>query len=109
EHGRRAVARERQCMNLSEAGDAQEPADPAAAGDIGLQAIDPSEQIAEVGRNVRVLAGRHLERRALADEPQAVELARAHRLLEPGHAPLAGVPVAQARASFGSNAPFAST
>src|SRR5207237_10571110 len=66
---------------------------PAAARQCGVKAVDAAagDEVAEVGRHVRVLAGGDLEPggRAVAQEPQALEIGRADRLLVPGDAPLA--------------------
>src|SRR5205807_8742756 len=79
-----------QSVSSRQAARGEKAGDPAAARDVGLEAVDAAEQVAEVGRHVGVLAGRDLETggRALAEEPQALEVRRADRLLEPAHVPL---------------------
>src|SRR5207247_1598961 len=73
----------------------QEPGDSAAARDVELEAVDAAglEEVERVTEDVDVLARRDLEpaRPAFADEPQALEVGRAHRLLEPAHVPLGAV------------------
>ena len=91
---RRAVRREVEVEGRRQRACPQEAGDPAAARDVRLQAVDAAEEVAEVGRHVGVLAGGDVKagRRAVAQQPQALEVGRAHRLLVPRHAPLACKP-----------------
>src|SRR5581483_6998189 len=74
---RRAVARQFEAVRLAEAGDLEQPADAAAAGDVRLQAVDGAglQQVAEVGEYVRVLTRRDVEAAGtpVAQEPQPFE------------------------------------
>ena len=87
--GRPAVRGELERARLAERGDAQEPGDPLAAGDVGLQAVDRAslEHPLEVRQRVAVLAGSdlHPRRCPVADQAQTLEVVRADRLLEPAH------------------------
>ena len=67
----------------------QQPGDPPAARYIRLEAVDAADEVPEVRRDVRVLAGCNLEprRSCVADEPQPLEVVRGDGLLEPLHVP----------------------
>src|SRR5947209_20346654 len=78
---RRTMSGDLQSVSSRQAARGEKAGGPAAARDVGLEAVDAAEQIAEVGRHVGVLAGRDLETggRAPAEEPQAFQLRRADR------------------------------
>ena len=69
---RRAVGGDVDRMRVREAGGGEEARDPSAARHVGLQAVHAAHEVPEVGRDVRVLAGRYLEpgRTGVADEAQ---------------------------------------
>ena len=96
---RAAVQRQRQAMRAAQRADAEELGDPGAAGDVGLEHVDRArfEHPPEVARVVAVLAGRdrHPGRRAVAEQPQALEVVGGDRLLEPAHLRLIAEPLGQ--------------
>ena len=85
----RAVQRERHGARTAQRVHAQQLGDARAARDVRLQDVDSAglEHALEVGQVVAVLTGCHvhLRRGAVADEPQTLEVVRAHRLLQPAN------------------------
>src|SRR5437763_2059873 len=92
-----AVRREVERKGGGERACTQEARDAAAARDIGLQTVDAAvgDEIAEVGRDVRILTGRDLEPGgcAVAQQAQSFEVCRADRFLVPANAPYARDPL----------------
>jgi hypothetical protein len=84
---RRAVAGDLQAARGRDGGDALPLGDAAAAGDVGLQAVDRLgvHHPGEVDQVVPVLARGDVGRHLVADLAQPVEVVGADRLLEPGH------------------------
>ena len=74
-------------VGLAQRADLQEAGDAAAAGDVGLQHVDGVglQHAPRVVGRIDVFAGGdiHAVRRAFAHEPQARQVVRGHRLLEP--------------------------
>src|SRR5207244_1775781 len=92
---RRAVCGHLEAMLLRNGCRVEEAGVAAAARDVDLQAGDGVglQQVAEVGGDVCILAGSHIDRRAFAHVTQPGEVGRADGLLEPARAPLVRVPL----------------
>src|SRR5581483_3762427 len=85
---RGAVAGDLEVVGRGDVGSPQPPGVPAAAGGVGLQAVDRpgGDHAGEVVGRVAVLAGRHVGVAPVADERQALEIVGGDRFLVPGHA-----------------------
>src|SRR6266545_362583 len=86
---RRGVCRELDAVRSGKRSRAEEAADPAAAGHVGLEHVDDVHEAQEVGEHVRVLARRDRLRRAVAEQAQPVDVVGRDRLLEVRHPLLA--------------------
>src|SRR5215472_18907415 len=86
---RRAMRRKINMMRFAQRADLEETGDTTAAGNIGLQHVDRIglEEAARVVTYINVFPGGdlHLVRRALAHQPQAWQIVRGDRLLEPAN------------------------
>src|SRR5438309_11093882 len=89
---RPTVTGKRQLERGTDRGHPQPLGDPGAASGVRLENIDGTgaEHGPEVTEVVAVLTGGDVEGQGLAENPEAVEVVGAHRLLEPRHPELAG-------------------
>src|SRR5205814_963067 len=73
---RRAVGRDVDRVRICQAGGGEKTRDSPAARDVGLEAVDAADEVPEVSRDVRVLAGRDLEPGGalVADEAEALDV-----------------------------------
>ncbi len=87
--GRRRVRRQVNVVRFAERGDAKELRESRATRGVGLHDIDGSgfDHPSKVNEVISVFAGRdvHARRRAIAQQAQACQIVRRHRLFEPRH------------------------
>ena len=80
---RGAVPGDLQPGGVGHGGDPEEFADPAAAGDVDLQAVDVRGHAVEVDQVEAVLPGRHVGQHVVADQAEAGQVVGADRFLVP--------------------------